>query len=196
MADVAHHTWPQRLASDSKPATHTRHCIRIGADRRGERHRVPLRRTHRATTFAGVTAPETAPPAAPAHPPTVFDAPLMASGLAPTMLAYKGATTEQIADEIRAQYDLTTQDGWTAAMRSLPARPEVLRHLVETLVKGFTHPDFKWALNYVTNNGIGRPLERIQHSGQVGVVVVTPPIRWTDDPSPSITATAKIDVAA
>lgn len=118
------------------------------------------------------------------HPPSVFDAPLMASGLLPTKLAYNGATAAEIADEIRAQYDLTTNDGWTGAMRSLPARPEVLRHLVTVLVAGFEHPDFKWAMKYVTENGIGRPLERIQHSGAVGVVVITPPIRWTDEPPP------------
>lgn len=196
MADTTHRLWPHQLASDSKPATRTR---RVHTDHRatvGVRAHHALRSTHRATTFAGVTAPETAPPAVPAHPPTAFDAPLMASGLAPTKIAYNGASAAEIADEIRSQYDLTTQDGWTAAMRSLPARPEVLRHIVDVLVKGFTHPDFKWALNYATNNGIGRPLERIQHSGQVGVVVVTPPIRWTDDPAPSITATAKIADAA
>lgn len=153
------------------------------------------------------TAPNTVP-----HARDAFDAPLVAPDtplpavvVPPTKLATHGASAEEIAQEIATQYDLTTPDGWTLAMRSLASRPEVLRTLVRWLT---SDPDvegsaakFLKALAYVTENGVGKPIERHEHThrGVVRHEHVTPPVAWTDEddaPPGRLTATASIDAAA
>lgn len=110
----------------------------------------------------------------------------------PVQLAYQGATAEAIADEIAAHHDLATPEGWTEAMRALAARPEVLRRLVRALADD-TVPTraFHAALRYVTENGVGKPVERHEHThrGTVGHVLLAPPIAWTDEVHAVVAAT-------
>jgi hypothetical protein len=108
------------------------------------------------------------------------------------LLAYDGATPAQIADEIAAHHDLATETGWTEALKSLAARPEVFRRLTEWLTSQDTPPKlYLKALEYVTANGVGKPIERHVHQHDHTHRVVRPPIAWSDEP-PRITATATV----
>lgn len=156
-----------------------------------------LRVTHSCHTFHCVIAddapPPDVPPAAGLLPPagaaaSAFDAPLVSSSVVRAVVGdASGLTPEQLADEVARTYDLDTPQGWTEAMRSLAGRREVLRRLARDLTLEHSHPKlFHAALKYVTENGVGRPIERHEHhhSGVVGHLVIHPPIQWTDDPPP------------
>jgi hypothetical protein len=118
---------------------------------------------------------------------SAFDAPLVSPAIARQLVGdgSVGLTPEQLAEEIARTYDLDTPDGWTEAMRSLAGRREVLRRLARDLTLEHSHPKlFHAALKYVTENGVGRPIERHEHlhRGAIAHVHVTPPIQWTDGP--------------
>lgn len=118
---------------------------------------------------------------------SAFDAPLVSPAVARQLVSDGtiGLTPEQLAEDIAAQHDLGTPDGWTEAMRSLAGRHEVLRRLARDLTLEHSHPKlFHTALKYVTENGVGRPIERHEHlhRGAIAHVHITPPITWTDGP--------------
>lgn len=152
-----------------------------------------LRVTHSCHTFHCVIAddapPPDVPPSAGLMPPagaaaSAFDAPLVSSSVVRAVVGdASGLTPEQLADEVARTYDLDTPEGWTEAMRSLAGRREVLRRLARDLTLEHSHPKlFHAALKYVTENGVGRPIERHEHlhRGAIAHVHVTPPIQWTD----------------
>lgn len=142
---------------------------------------IPRHVTHSRVTAAIV------PVAPDPYPRLTPDAPVV---FRPTLVAHRGATPEQIADEIAEAHDLATPEGWADALRALSARPEVFRRLTKALTdEDRPLKEFQAALKYVTENGVGKPIERHEHlhRGTIVHAHVTPPIAWSDEvPPPAV----------
>lgn len=61
------------------------------------------------------------------------------------------------------------RDEWKRALQAMASSDEVLYHVRTVLEAGPEHPFFLKALEYVTDHGMGRATQSIEHSGTLGL---------------------------